>query len=147
VMGHIGLTPQTADELGGFKVQGKTAADAKKIYDQALALEQAGCFAIVLECVPDRVARVITESLIIPTIGIGAGPDCDGQVLVLHDMLGFYHGKSPKFVKKYCDTGAAIEQGVRQYIEEVSQKKFPMAENSFHIDEANFQEFRNNSVS
>lgn len=141
VMGHIGLTPQTADELGGFKVQGKTAEAAKKLYNQAVALEKAGCFSIVLECVPDRVAKIITEKLSIPTIGIGAGPDCDGQVLVLHDMSGLFYGKSPKFVKKYCEAGTSIEQGVRQYIEEIFRKQFPSQEYCYSIEDQEFQKF------
>lgn len=140
-MGHIGLTPQTVDELGGFKVQGKTAEAAKKLYDQAMALEEAGCFSIVLECVPDRVAKVITESLSIPTIGIGAGPDCDGQVLVLYDLLGILSGKSPKFVKKFCDAGISIQEGIQRYIQAVLDRAFPSVEHSYLIDDKEFKAF------
>ncbi|MFA4842304.1 MAG: 3-methyl-2-oxobutanoate hydroxymethyltransferase, partial [Candidatus Omnitrophota bacterium] len=99
LMGHIGLTPQTADKLGGFKVQGKDAEAAKRLIEQALALEELGCFSIVLECVPDRIAAMLTQKLKIPTIGIGAGVSCDGQVLVVHDMLGLFERYTPKFVK------------------------------------------------
>jgi 3-methyl-2-oxobutanoate hydroxymethyltransferase len=141
VMGHIGLTPQTVDQLGGFKVQGKTAEAAKKLYDQALALEGAGCFSIVLECVPDRVAKVITEKLNIPTIGIGAGPDCSGQVLVLHDAIGLFHGQSPKFVKRFCSVGEVVKYGIQQYLRGVSQKQFPSHEHSFVIDDQEFDAF------
>ncbi|HEY8732280.1 MAG TPA: 3-methyl-2-oxobutanoate hydroxymethyltransferase, partial [Candidatus Limnocylindria bacterium] len=103
VMGHIGLTPQTATMLGGFKAQGRTASKAAQLYADALALQAAGCFAIVLEAMPSPVAARITEALDIPTIGIGAGPDCDGQVLVWHDLLGLYEGHAPRFVKQYAD--------------------------------------------
>lgn len=141
VMGHIGLTPQTVDEIGGFKVQGKTAEAAKKLYDQAIALEQAGCFSIVLECVPDRIAKIITEKVGIPTIGIGAGPDCDGQVLVLHDMLGLFHGKSPKFVRQFENCRQSIENNIAQYIDAVQLKKFPNKEESFSVSEEEYQNF------
>src|SRR5438046_6440063 len=105
VMGHIGLTPQSVNVLGGFKLQGKNADDARRLIDEALALEQAGCFSIVLECVPSELASMITERVSIPTIGIGAGPSCDGQVLVFHDLLGLYDAHTPKFVRRYASLG------------------------------------------
>ncbi len=129
VMGHVGLTPQTAMDM---KVQGREEAQAKKILSQARALEAAGCFAVVLECIPQGLAREVTESLNIPTIGIGAGPHCDGQVLVTHDMLGLNNRKIPKFVKKYEDMGRLILQAVQRYKDDVSSGKFPDSEHSFH---------------
>jgi 3-methyl-2-oxobutanoate hydroxymethyltransferase len=135
VMGHIGLTPQTADKLGGFKVQGKDAEAAKRLIEQALALEKAGCFAIVLECVPDKIAGLISQKLKIPTIGIGAGIDCDGQVLVAHDLLGLFQRYTPKFVKKYADLSGSISQAVEAFIAEVKGGKFPGPEHSFSIKE------------
>ncbi len=129
VMGHVGLTPQTALE---FKVQGKDQAAAGLISDQAKALEAAGCFAIVLECVPQSLARQITADLKVPTIGIGAGKFCDGQVLVLHDILGLNDRKVPKFVKRYGDIGAAVTAAVRKYKEEVERGEFPDEGHSFH---------------
>jgi 3-methyl-2-oxobutanoate hydroxymethyltransferase len=131
VMGHVGLTPQRADELGGFKVQGKEAAAAAKIIEQAKILEKAGCFAVVLECIPSEVAAVITKSLKIPTIGIGAGVECDGQVLVTYDMLGIFTKFHPKFVKQYADLGAEIKKAVSQFYSDVKTSKFPDAEHSF----------------
>ncbi len=135
VMGHIGLTPQTADKLGGFKVQGKDAETAKRLIEQAGALEKLGCFSIVLECVPDKISRMISEKLKIPVIGIGAGPDCDGQVLVAHDMLGLFDRYTPKFVKKYANLSPLIGKAVEEYIKEVSEGKFPGPEHSFSIKE------------
>jgi 3-methyl-2-oxobutanoate hydroxymethyltransferase len=135
VMGHIGLTPQTADKLGGFKVQGKDAEAAKRLIKQADDLEKCGCFAIVLECVPDKIAAMITESIKIPTIGIGAGPDCDGQVLVIHDLLGLFERFTPKFVKKYINLSPLISQAILEYKNEVIQGKFPSKEHSFSIKE------------
>lgn len=139
VMGHVGLTPQTAEELGGFKVQGTSASAAKKILDQAKSLEDAGCFSVVLECVPSRVSEMITGQLRIPTIGIGAGNCCDGQVLVIHDLIGLYHGQSPKFVKRFADTGGIIKKGVEQFCEEVKNQKYPDPAHSFKIAEEEFQ--------
>lgn len=135
VMGHIGLTPQTADKLGGFKVQGKDADAAKRLIEQALALEKLGCFSIVLECVPDKIAKLITQKLTIPTIGIGAGIHCDGQVLVTYDMLGLFERFTPKFVKKYINLSPLILQAVTDYKNEVVTKKFPGTEHSFSIKE------------
>ena len=129
VMGHVGLTPQTAQE---FKVQGRDSASAQAIIQQSKLLEESGCFSIVLECVPEDLAREITESLKIPTIGIGAGKFCDGQVLVLHDMLGLNDRKVPKFVKKYADLSEQVLTAVRLYKEEVESGKFPGPEQSFH---------------
>ena len=135
VMGHIGLTPQTADKIGGFKVQGKDAEAAKRLIKQALRLEELGCFSIVLECVPDKIAELITKKLKIPTIGIGAGVHCDGQVLVTHDLLGLFERFTPKFVKKYVNLSSLISQAVEEYKNEVIQAKFPTAEHSFTIKE------------
>jgi len=135
VMGHIGLTPQTADKLGGFKVQGKDAEAAKRLIEQAQALQKLGCFSIVLECVPDKIAQIITQKLRIPTIGIGAGPDCDGQVLVTHDLLGLFERFTPKFVKKYINLSPLIERAIEEYKNEVIQGKFPTSEHSFSIKE------------
>ncbi len=131
VVGHIGLTPQTAEQLGGFKVQGRDAASAEAIKEQAMSLERAGCLALVLECVPETLAQAITRGLKIPTIGIGAGKHCDGQVLVVHDLLGFNNRKVPKFAKKYADLGAVIETAARQYTQEVKTGEFPGQEHSF----------------
>jgi 3-methyl-2-oxobutanoate hydroxymethyltransferase len=135
VMGHIGLTPQTADKLGGFKVQGKDAEAAKRLIWQAEELEKLGCFSIVLECVPDRIAGLITEKLKIPTIGIGAGVNCDGQVLVTHDLLGLFERFTPKFVKKYVNLSEMILKAVEEYKKEVVESKFPGSEHSFTIKE------------
>jgi len=135
VMGHIGLTPQTADKIGGFKVQGKDAASAQQLIDQALILEKLGCFAIVLECVPDKISELITKKLSIPTIGIGAGIHCDGQVLVINDMLGLFDRYTPKFVKKYANLSKIILEAVQNYKNEVIQEKFPALEHSFTIKE------------
>lgn len=125
VMGHLGLTPQSVNMFGGFKVQGKSAEQAQAILDDARALEAAGVFSIVLECVPDKLAKLITESISIPTIGIGAGNTCDGQVLVIQDVLGMYKGLQPKFVKRYKETGDDIIEGVQSYIKEVKSGAFP----------------------
>lgn len=135
VMGHIGLTPQTADKIGGFKVQGKDAQAAKLLIEQATMLEDAGCFSIVLECVPDKISQIITQRLKIPTIGIGAGLHCDGQVLVTHDMLGLFRRFSPKFVKKYVDISALIIKAVEEYKQEVLNEQFPAEEHTFTIKE------------
>ncbi len=135
VMGHIGLTPQTAEKIGGFKVQGKDAEAAKKLIEQAQALEKIGCFSIVLECVPDKIAGLVTKKLKIPTIGIGAGVNCDGQVLVTHDLLGLFERFTPKFVKKYINLSPLITQAIGEYKNEVLQGKFPAQEHSFTIKE------------
>ncbi|MFC2016505.1 3-methyl-2-oxobutanoate hydroxymethyltransferase [Chloroflexota bacterium] len=129
VMGHIGLTPQTVTD---FKVQGKDEETANKLINLAKQLEEAGCYSIVLECVPMQLAKKITESVSIPTIGIGAGPYCDGQVLVSNDMLGLYDKFSPKFVKKYAELGKEMKTAFENYIKEVKENKFPADEHSFH---------------
>jgi 3-methyl-2-oxobutanoate hydroxymethyltransferase len=135
VMGHIGLTPQTADKLGGFKVQGKDAQAAQRLINQAQDLEKLGCFSLVLECVPDKIAQMVTRKLKIPTIGIGAGIYCDGQVLVTHDLLGLFERFTPKFVKKYIDLAPLISKAIAEYKDEVIQNKFPAPEHSFTIKE------------
>jgi 3-methyl-2-oxobutanoate hydroxymethyltransferase len=131
VMGHLGLTPQSATMLGGFKAQGRTAQKAVRLYEDALALEAAGCFAIVLEAVPAPVAARITEALTVPTIGIGAGVHCDGQVLVWHDLLGLYEGHAPRFVKQYADLAAAIKTAVGAYVDEVRERRFPEEQHTY----------------
>lgn len=131
VLGHIGLTPQTAVMLGGFKVQGKDAQTAQRLIDSSLALEEAGCFAIVLECVPDKLAKLITENLNIPTIGIGAGPYCDGQVLVTNDMIGLFERFVPKFVKRYKNLWPELLEAFKKYKEEVEKGIFPTEEFSY----------------
>jgi 3-methyl-2-oxobutanoate hydroxymethyltransferase len=135
VMGHIGLTPQTADEIGGLKVQGRDAERANILIEQAYILQDLGVFSIVLECVPDMLAKVITESISIPTIGIGAGPHCDGQALVIHDLLGMLRGHKPKFVKQYVDLATQIEQAIAQYRTEVKDHIFPSHEHSYKMKE------------
>jgi 3-methyl-2-oxobutanoate hydroxymethyltransferase len=135
VMGHIGLTPQTADKIGGFKVQGKDAEAAKRLIEQAQELEKLGTFAIVLECVPDKIAEIITNKLKIPTIGIGAGVHCDGQVLVINDMVGLFERYTPKFVKKYIDLSPMILKAIEEFKTEVIEEKFPAPEHTFSIKE------------
>ncbi len=131
VVGHIGLTPQSVNILGGYRVQGKTDAAKKKLIDSAKALESAGAFCIVLECVPEEVAKEITEELTIPTIGIGAGRYTDGQVLVINDILGLFEGFRPKFVKRYVDLAPVIEKAAKDYINDVKEGLFPADENVF----------------
>jgi 3-methyl-2-oxobutanoate hydroxymethyltransferase len=135
VMGHIGLTPQTISMLGGFKVQGKDAQAAQKIIDDALALQDAGAFSVLLEAVPAPIAKMVTERLTVPTIGIGAGVHCDGQVLVVHDMLGLFDRFTPKFAKKYVNLSEVILKALDAYKEEVIKGEFPTDQHSFHIDE------------
>ena len=142
MLGHLGLTPQTISKLGGFKVQGKDAGAAAKILDQALKLEKAGCFAIVLECVPDKVAKIITEKLTIPTIGIGAGVYCDGQVLVTNDMVGLFDRFVPKFVKQYVKLSTLISDGLKKYKQEVESGVYPDAEHSFTIKEEELKKLK-----
>ena len=141
VMGHIGLTPQSATKLGGFRAQGRSAAGALKLYDEALALEEAGCFSIVLEAVPAPVAARVTEALEIPTIGIGAGAGCDGQVLVWHDMLGLYAGHTPRFVKRYAEVAATIEEAVSTYASDVRSGDFPEERHTYGIPEEELARF------
>jgi 3-methyl-2-oxobutanoate hydroxymethyltransferase len=140
VMGHIGLTPQSVNQLGGYKVQGKTPADAVRMVNDAVALEQAGAYAIVLECVPLELAKTITDRLAIPTIGIGAGPHCDGQVQVFHDLLGLFEDFVPRHAKRYVDLGNQITEAVRAYASEVRQGSFPTEKESFPLDKAVFSE-------
>ncbi|MBL7081651.1 MAG: 3-methyl-2-oxobutanoate hydroxymethyltransferase [Candidatus Omnitrophica bacterium] len=142
VMGHIGLTPQTADKLGGFKVQGKDAQAAERLIQQAQDLEKCGCFSIVLECVPDKIAEIITRKLKIPTIGIGAGASCDGQVLVTHDLLGLFERFKPKFVKQYINLSSQIEKAIQDYKKEVIEGRFPTKEHSFTIKEEELKKLK-----
>ena len=136
VMGHIGLTPQSVNQLGGYKVQGKTAEAAAELVEDALALEQAGVYAIVLELVPAPVAGLITQRLSVPTIGIGSGADCDGQVQVFHDLLGLLTGFEPKHARRYADLDKAIGAAVGAYVRDVQSRSFPTAEESFALDES-----------
>jgi len=140
VCGHLGLTPQTATQLGGYRVQGRTAAVAQKILADALRLEEAGISALVLECVPDRLAERITASVRIPTFGIGAGPACDGQVLVLHDLLGLGGGGfQPRFVKRFGEVGEAVRTAVSAYRDEVVAGTFPASEHTFTMADDEFE--------
>jgi len=134
VMGHLGLTPQSVHQLGGYMLQGKTEEQAKIMMEDALALEEAGVFALVLEYVPAELAAMISSKLSIPTIGIGAGVGCDGQILVTHDLLGLYQGTTPKFVKRYAEIGESMKEAFTQYIQEVKQGVFPREEHSFHVE-------------
>ncbi|HBO97247.1 MAG TPA: 3-methyl-2-oxobutanoate hydroxymethyltransferase [Candidatus Omnitrophica bacterium] len=134
VMGHVGLTPQTAGQMGGFKVQGKDAGSARKILENALALEKKGCFSVVLECIPAPLAAMITGRLSIPTIGIGAGKDCDGQVLVTHDLLGLFERFTPKFVKQYVRLNDSIEKGIARFCADVRRGKFPDNAHSYPMN-------------
>lgn len=135
VCAHVGLTPQAINALGGFKVQGKDLESARAIIEDALAVQEAGAFAVVLECVPAPLASKISEMLDIPTIGIGAGPGCDGQVLVYQDMLGLYKDFTPKFVKRFADVGQQMDEGVKAYIEAVKDGSFPEDKHSFKLSE------------
>jgi 3-methyl-2-oxobutanoate hydroxymethyltransferase len=131
VMGHVGLTPQSYRKFGGFKVQGREAESARAILDDAKALAEAGCFALVLECVPDSLAAEITREVPVPTIGIGAGAACDGQVLVFHDVMGLTRGHRPKFVRRYADLSSVIEQAARAFTHDVKSGEYPSKEESF----------------
>ncbi len=135
VMGHLGLTPQAVHQMGGYKVQGKDEAAARKLLDDARALEEAGVFSIVLECVPAALAELITRALEVPTIGIGAGPNCSGQILVTHDLLGLYDGAGPKFVKRYANLHQDITKALQAYREEVQTGSFPATEHCFAMPE------------
>ncbi|MGH3028516.1 MAG: 3-methyl-2-oxobutanoate hydroxymethyltransferase [Gaiellaceae bacterium] len=147
VMGHIGLTPQSATMLGGFRAQGRTAEKARRLLDEAIALEEAGCFALVLEAVPAPVAARISETLVIPTIGIGSGAECDGQVLVLHDLLGLYEGRSPRFAKRYADIGGDIRSALERFGAEVRSGAFPAEEHTYGMPEEELEAFLNGSPS
>lgn len=135
VVSHLGLTPQSINAFGGFKVQGKTEAAAKKLIEDAKAIEAAGAFAVVLECVPVKLAKLVTDSIQIPTIGIGAGAGCDGQVLVIYDMLGMFSDFKPKFVKHFANAGDVIREAVKSYIEEIDNGTFPAEEHCYKIDD------------
>ena len=134
VMGHVGLTPQTVNALGGFKTQGKTAASAARVAEEALALQAAGCFALVFEAVPAQIAKALVPRLDVPVIGIGAGPATDGQVLVFHDLLGITQGHVPKFVKRYAEAGEAMVDGVKTYADEVRSRTFPAPEHTYSVE-------------
>jgi len=140
VMGHIGLTPQSIHHLGQYKVKGKEIGEAKKIVMDALNLERAGVFSMVLECVPAQVARIITEKIKIPTLGIRAGPYCDGQILVFHDLVGLSDGHIPKFVKKYIDLNQIIREAVKNYVEDVRGGMFPDQNHSYHLKQEKIEE-------
>ena len=133
VMGHVGLTPQSAVSLGGYRVQGRRVRDAMRLADEALALQGAGCFAVVLEAMPAVVAKYITQQLDIPTIGIGAGGECDGQILVWHDLLGLTSGHVPQFVKRYADLGSGARDALASYVSDVRDRQFPAAEHTYRM--------------
>lgn len=135
VCAHLGLTPQSINAFGGFRVQGKTEAAAKKLLDDAMEVQKAGAFAVVLEGIPRKLADLVTERLTIPTIGIGAGNGCDGQVLVYQDMLGMFSDFTPKFVKRYANTGEVMKDAFQQYIEEIQSGAFPAEEHEYKIDD------------
>jgi len=142
VMGHLGLTPQSVNIFGGFKIQGKTKESVEKLVKDAKLLEEAGVFAIVLECVPEEVAEIVTRNISIPTIGIGAGNKCDGQILVVQDLLGLYSDLTPKFVKQYKRLGEEVNEGVKAYIYDVKQGLFPEDIHSFHMDKSEADELK-----
>lgn len=142
VVAHLGLTPQSVNAFGGFKVQGKTHERAKQIVDDAMKIQEAGACAVVLECVPAELAQIITEKLTIPTIGIGAGADCDGQVLVYQDMLGMSEF-TPKFAKIFAEVGELMRKGFKEYIEETKSCEFPAKEHTFKIDKDIIERIRN----
>ena len=143
VMGHIGLTPQSATMLGGFKAQGRTAEKARRLVAEAIALEEAGCFALVLEAVPSPVATRITRTLTIPTIGIGAGAGCDGQVLVYHDLLGLYEARAPRFVKRYAALADEIRAALEKYAEDVRAGRFPEEQHGYSMPDDELEAFNN----
>jgi len=142
VMAHVGLTPQRVAQFGGFKTQARSARAARRLIDDAVALEDAGAFSIVLESIPSPVAALVTERLSIPTIGIGAGPDCDGQVLVLHDVLGLFGDFKPKFAKRYADIGSQVVDALRDFDREVRDGTFPDAEHSFTMKDSELDALR-----
>ena len=139
VMGHLGLTPQSVNQLGGFRAQGKTAVAAKRLVEDALLLEEAGAFSIVLESVPARLAELISKKLSIPTIGIGAGVGCDGQVLVTHDVLGLFDRFTPKFVKKYANFHQEMHKAFTEYVDDVETKRFPAQEHTVEMDDKEWE--------
>ena len=142
VMGHVGLTPQTATALGGYRAQGRTAQRALQVAQDAIALQNAGCFSIVFEAIPAAVSELVMERIEVPVIGIGAGPATDGQVLVFHDLLGIYDGHAPRFAKRYGELKASMVAGVAEYAAEVRSGAFPAAEHCYSIDEQELSEFR-----
>ena len=142
VMGHVGLTPQSATALGGYRSQGRTAERALEVMHDALALQEAGVFSLVFEAIPSALSEVIMPRLQVPAIGIGAGPATDGQVLVFHDMLGLYDGRSPRFVKRFAEAKTAMVEGMRAYAEEVREGRFPAAEHTYAIDPGELERFR-----
>ena len=146
VMGHIGFTPQSINQLGGFRRQGKSANAAKRLLEDAILLQESGCFSIVLELIPARLAQWISGRLEIPTIGIGSGSGCDGQVLVIHDMLGLYDQLSPKFVKKYLNINQEIKDALKEYKEDVENHLFPSVEHSFEMNEEEWELFLQDEV-
>ncbi len=142
VMGHVGLTPQSATMLGGFKAQGRTAEKARELLADALALEAAGCFAVVLEAVPAAVAERVTEEVRVPTLGIGSGTGCDGQVLVVHDLLGLYEGRTPRFVKRYAEVGIEIRSALERFAADVRSGAFPEASHTYAISDDELARFQ-----
>ena len=142
VIGHVGLTPQTAAKEGGFGMRGKDAESACRIIAQAISLQEVGCFAMVLECIPDLLAEEITSRLKIPTIGIGSGPSCDGQVLVTYDLLGLFERFTPRFVKRYADLSSVIRQAASSYVQEVRAGTFPGTEHTVSMDPGQFEQLR-----
>ncbi|AKJ64404.1 3-methyl-2-oxobutanoate hydroxymethyltransferase [Kiritimatiella glycovorans] len=134
VLGHIGLTPQSVREIGGYRIQGREPEEVRRLLDDAMAVEQAGAFAVVLECMPASLGAKITEALTIPTIGIGAGPDCDGQVLVISDLLGMNRGRAPRFVKRYADFASEAQRAVEAFRDEVGSRRFPSSEHCYGGD-------------
>ena len=143
VMGHVGLTPQSAVALGGYRVQGRRVRDAQRLFDEAIALQGAGCFAVVLEAMPAIVAAHITQALEIPTIGIGAGRDCDGQILVWHDLLGLTLGHVPQFVKRYADLGTLAKAALEAYVNDVRSGSFPEPQHTYDMAEGEAEIFKN----
>ena len=139
VMGHIGLTPQLISKLGGFKVQGKSAAAGVQLIRDALAVQEAGCFSVVVEAVPDRIAALITERLSIPTIGIGAGLQCDGQILIFHDLIGMFDAFTPKFAKRYAEVGTTVAAALEQYRTEVTERQFPTPDHSYTMKDEEYE--------
>lgn len=139
VMGHLGLTPQSVNAFGGFKVQGKDELTAKKLIEDAILIEKAGAFSVVLEGIPEKVAKIITKSISIPTIGIGAGKYCDGQILVYQDMLGMFNDFVPKFVKQYANIGTIMREAISNYVKEVESGSFPEEKHTFKIDESELE--------
>ena len=138
-MGHLGLTPQSVHQFGGFRAQGKTAAAAQRLYEDAFLLQKAGCFGLVLEAIPGQLASLVSSRLEIPTIGIGAGSGCDGQVLVTHDLLGLFDRFTPRFVKKYADLHAQIRAAFEEYRSDVESHTFPGSEHTFKMSEDEWQ--------